>query len=105
MKPAYQALPLTDNTYDQQFELDVDGETALLQYQLHQQYLTLIHTEVPVSLQGRGMGTALVEKVLLQAAERQLTLIPLCPFVAHYLRHHPEWYRLVAPGYWPAATP
>ena len=104
MNPQYQALPLVDNTYDQQFELTVDGATALVQYQLHHQYLSLVHTEVPTALQGQGVGSALVEKVLHQAAERHLTVIPLCPFVAHYLHQHPDWYRLVAPGYRPASA-
>ncbi|UOQ68968.1 GNAT family N-acetyltransferase [Hymenobacter volaticus] len=104
MNPSYQALPLTDNAYDQQFELAVAGVTALLQYQLHHHYLSLIHTEVPTDLQGQGVGSALVEKVLLLAAERHLTVIPLCPFVARYLHQHPAWYRLVAPGYRPASA-
>jgi len=102
MNPDYQALLLVDNTYDQQFELEVEDATALVQYQLHQQYLSLIHTEVPAALQGQGVGSALVEKVLYQAAERHLTVIPLCPFVARYIHQHPAWYRLVAPGYRPA---
>jgi predicted GNAT family acetyltransferase len=104
MNPTYHALPLTDNAYDQQFELVVAGATALVQYQLHHHYLSLVHTEVPAALQGQGVGSALVEKVLHQAQERHLTVIPLCPFVAHYIRQHPAWYRLVAPGYRPAGT-
>jgi predicted GNAT family acetyltransferase len=99
MNPNYQALPLIDNTYDQQFELEIGDAMALVQYQLHQHYLTLVHTEVPPALQGQGVGSALVEKVLHLAAERQLIVIPLCPFVVRYLHQHPEWYRLVAPGY------
>ena len=105
MNPQYRALPLTDNFYDQQFELAVDGGTALVQYQLHHQYLSLIHTEVPTELQGQGVGSALVEKVLHQAAERHLIIIPLCPFVARYLHQHPDWYRLVAPGYRHGSAP
>jgi len=105
MNSELQTIPLVDNTYDQQFELAVAGATALVQYQLHHQYLSLIHTEVPIALQGQGVGSALVEKVLHQADERHLTLIPLCPFVARYIHQHPEWYRLVAPGYRPAGAP
>ncbi|TGD77543.1 GNAT family N-acetyltransferase [Hymenobacter wooponensis] len=104
MNPTYHPIPLTDNAYDQQFELAVNGATALLQYQLHHQYLSLIHTEVPAALQGQGVGSALVEKVLLWAQERHLTIIPLCPFVAHYIHRHPAWYQLVAPGYRPAGA-
>jgi predicted GNAT family acetyltransferase len=104
MNPKYEALPLVDNTYDQQFELEVADAIALVQYQLHHQYLSLIHTEVPPALQGQGIGSALVEKVLHQADKRHLTIIPLCPFVARYIHQHPDWYRLVAPGYLPAGA-
>ncbi|TGE03782.1 GNAT family N-acetyltransferase [Hymenobacter fodinae] len=105
MKQEYAGLALHDNTYDQQFELVVSGLTAFLEYQLHHEFLTLIHTEVPVIMQNQGVGSALVEKVFQRSAEHHLTIIPLCPFVVSYLRRHPEWYRLVARGYRPAGTP
>jgi predicted GNAT family acetyltransferase len=101
MKKEYQDLELVDNAYDQQFEVVLDSLTAFVEYELRQHLLTLVHTEVPAGLQGQGLGSALVEKVLGHAAEQHLTIIPQCPFVASYLHQHPDWYRLVAPGYRP----
>ena len=99
MKQEYQDLPLVDNTYDQQFEVVVDGLIAFVEYRLHQSLLTLVHTEVPPDLQGRGLGSALVEKVLQQSVARHLTIIPLCPFVVSYLQQHPA-----GTGWWLPAT-
>lgn len=104
MNPDYQALPLLDNIHKQRFELVTEDATSLVQYRLHRHYLSLIHTQVPAALQGQGVGSTLVEKVLHQAAERNLTLFPLCPFVARYIQQHSEWYRLVAPRYQPTSA-
>lgn len=49
------------------------------------------HTFVPESMRGTGMGKALVDRLIADAREEGLKIIPLCPYVkAQYLRH-PEW--------------
>ena len=59
-------------------------------------YLT--HTEVPMELGGKGIGSQLVEKVLLDIEKKDLRLVPLCPFVAGYIQKHPDWKRIVMRG-------
>ena len=59
-------------------------------------YLT--HTEVPMELGGKGIGSQLVEKVLLDIEKKDLRLVPLCPFVAGYIQKHPDWKRIVMSG-------
>ncbi|TGE25036.1 N-acetyltransferase [Hymenobacter aquaticus] len=99
MKPELQSLPLIDNGGSHRFELTVNHATAFMEYGEREGALALFHTEVPGQLEGQGVGTALVEKVLAEAARRQQPLIPLCPFVTSYLKRHPEWQRLVALAY------
>ena len=53
------------------------------------------HTEVPFGLQGKGIGSQLARKALEDVKAQGLRLIPLCPFVAKYIRRHPEWRSLV----------
>jgi predicted GNAT family acetyltransferase len=72
------------------FELDVDGHTAFLTFRRDDDRLTLIHTEVPEALGGRGVGSALVKGVLQHARDNELTVIPSCPFVRSYLERHPD---------------
>lgn len=107
MKPELQDLPLIDNAGGHRFELSVNHSTAFMEYGDREGALALFHTEVPGQLEGQGVGTALVEKVLAEVERRQRQLIPLCPFVTSYLKRHPEWQRLVAPAYqrWFQAPP
>jgi predicted GNAT family acetyltransferase len=53
------------------------------------------HTQVPFELQGKGVGSQLVRGALDLAGERGLELVPLCPFVAGYIRRHHEFLGLV----------
>ena len=50
----------------------------------------LVHTEVPVELEGRGIGGRLVTAAVDRAAREGLTLVPLCPFARSWLERHPE---------------
>jgi predicted GNAT family acetyltransferase len=57
------------------------------------------HTEVPPVLEGQGVGTELVSKALENIKSREMTLVPLCPFVAAYVKRHPEWNEIVREGF------
>jgi uncharacterized protein len=61
--------------------------------------IVLTHTEVDESCSGRGFGSALVDAALEDARRQAATVVPLCPFVADYIRRHPEYEDLVAAGY------
>lgn len=59
-------------------------------------YLT--HTEVLPALEGKGIASQLVLKVLQDIEHKNLKLVPLCPFVAGYIQKHPEWKKLIMRG-------
>lgn len=86
---------LIDNQELNQYEFDLGEFTPKIEYQRKGNKIYLIHTEVPTELEGQGIGAQLVKKALADIEEQQLTLVPLCPFVASYLKRHPEWNRLV----------
>ncbi|WP_367575748.1 GNAT family N-acetyltransferase [Microbacterium algihabitans] len=48
----------------------------------------LPHTEVDPAFKGRGLGSTLASEALSDLARRGDTIIPSCPFVAHYLSEH-----------------
>ena len=73
-----------------------DGEYAILEYRWLKGSMVLMHTFVPVSGRGKGVGAALVKYVLDYAREQNLTIIVYCPFVAKYMKAHPEYNDLVA---------
>ena len=69
---------------------------GLASYHVDNGQMTLPHTEVDPSMGGQGIGTKLVDGVLVAARERGLTVLPYCSFVRHYIQRHPETLDLVA---------
>ena len=67
-----------------------DGHRAVLRYQLKRGHLVLEHTEVPPELEGRGIGSALVEAAVERAHTEGLALVAVCPFASAWLRRHPD---------------
>ena len=53
------ADPFRDNEAEARFELDVDGVIAFVTYRNSPGAITLVHTEVPPELGGRGIGSKL----------------------------------------------
>jgi predicted GNAT family acetyltransferase len=85
-----------DNATQHRFELEVDGHTAYLYYQLVPGVITLVHTEVPPALGGRGVGSTLARGALDAIRAQGLKVIAECPFVAAYMGKHPEFNDLTA---------
>jgi uncharacterized protein len=90
---------IVDNTALHRFELRENGETAFLLYSRTEDSISLIHTEVPHVMRGRGLGSKLVGGALRLIQPQKLTVIPSCPFVVQYLKNHPQYNSIVAPEY------
>lgn len=86
---------LIDNTEKNQYEFHVNGFIPKIQYRKTGNKIYLTHTEVPVELQGKGIGNLLIKEVLEDIKQKELKLVPICPFVAAYIKRHPEWSFLV----------
>lgn len=78
------------------FELEADGHVAFSTYERSGGTITILHTEVPKELGGRGIGTALAHGMLELIRAEGLKVKPLCPFVKAYIGKHPEYADLVA---------
>jgi uncharacterized protein len=87
---------IRDNTAQNRFELDADGATAFVNYKIDGGTITLLHTETPVPLRGRGIASRLVHDVLDNIRARGLKMVPRCAFVSAYLAKHPQYRDLVA---------
>ncbi|MFO1024342.1 MAG: GNAT family N-acetyltransferase [Acetobacteraceae bacterium] len=85
----------TDNPARNRYEMVVDGATAFVTYVRQGDHITLMHTEVPASLGGRGIGSALAQSVLDDIRARGLHLTPECEFIAGYIKKHPAYADLV----------
>jgi uncharacterized protein len=80
-----------NNTAQNRFELDVDGEQAVAYYRMAPGVITFIHTEVPQALSGQGIGTKLIRGALEIVRAQGLKVVPQCPFVSAFMGKHPEY--------------
>lgn len=90
--------PVRDNFARQRYELEVGDELAFIDYRREGRIVSMTHAEVPLASRGGRIGSALVAGALALVRERGEKVVPLCSFVAHYIRRHPEAQDLLAGG-------
>ncbi len=91
-------VAVTHNEETHRFEARVENLTSLLTYRRTGDRITFLHTEVPPSLERHGLAAKLTRAALDFARAEHLRVVPLCPYVADYIRKHAEYQDLVAPG-------
>jgi uncharacterized protein len=92
------AIALGDNREHRRYEIKVDGALAgIVTYRLNEPdaEITLVHTEVDRAFRGQGLADRLARYALDDARARGLRVRPDCPFVARFIRAHPEYQDLV----------
>jgi predicted GNAT family acetyltransferase len=80
-----------DNPAENRFELHVGGHIAATYYKKTPGVITFVHTEVPEALGGQGIGSRLIRGALEAVRNEGLRVVPQCPFVAAYMKKHPEF--------------
>lgn len=83
-------MDIIDETERNRFVGTEDGHEAQLVYRSDGNRLTLVHTEVPEALGGRGLGGELVTAAVERAAASGETLVPECPYARAWLTKHPD---------------
>jgi predicted GNAT family acetyltransferase len=90
---------IRDNADRHQYELPVEGDLAVVTYNLSPPNLMITETLVPQRLEGRGIASRLAKHVIADARARDLLILPVCPFFAAYFQKHPEHADVVHPTY------
>ena len=78
------------------FETEVEGYLAEADYYRNGNKMVFTHTEVPRPIGGKGVANKLVKTALNYAREKHLEVVPLCSFVAVFIRRHPEYRDLLS---------
>jgi predicted GNAT family acetyltransferase len=75
----------------------IDGSEAYLRYMMvNSKTMEMIKTYVPQELRSRGIAGEIVLKGLKFAEEKNFKIIPVCSYVAAYIKRHQEFEHLVA---------
>ncbi len=97
MTAATDDVQVVDNERELRYELWIGDERAgFIAYRREPGVVVLVHTDIDPQFEGRGFGSRLVAGTIRDIRTRGLKLVPLCPFVAAYLRRHPDDADLVA---------
>lgn len=78
------------------FELLVDGHACRLHYTPGSGEVSLDSVQVPEAVGGRGIAGRLTRHALDWARQQNLQVQPACPYVAAWIKRHPEYADLVA---------
>ncbi len=66
-----------------------DGAAAELNYRVAAGVMAIYRTYTPENARGRGIAGALTERAVELARDRELKIVPECPYVAAWFERHP----------------
>lgn len=91
---------IADHSEAQRYEIHVGEALAgFLQYRSRPGLIALIHSEVRERFEGQGLGGKVTVFALDDARERELDVLPFCPYVNAYIQRHREYVDLVPAAY------
>lgn len=92
-------IKVINNAGRKRFEVRFGEHTAVSEYMRAGDRIIFTHTEVPKEMEGNGIAGKLAREGLEFAREQNLKVMPLCPYVAGYIRRHPEYRELLLAGF------
>lgn len=86
-----QAVQVIDNKAASRYEMTIDGvDVGFIDYRLSGTRIVLSYIEIDPAFGRQGFGRHLTQAALDDCRSRGLTVEPACPFIADYMRSHPE---------------
>jgi predicted GNAT family acetyltransferase len=85
-----------DNPDEHRFEIYDNGQLAgFARYSRRPGRVFFVHTEVDPAFGGRGLGGKLAAGALDETRATGDRVVPLCPFIAHFIERNPAYADLV----------
>jgi predicted GNAT family acetyltransferase len=86
------SVQVIDAPERRRYEVVHDGSVlGFAAYERTEGLIVFTHTEVDPTLEGQGIGGAVVQGALDNARQLGLKVLALCPFVHGWLLRHPEY--------------
>lgn len=87
-------LEVVHNQAENRFEIQLDGQLAKLDYMENGDTIVMTHVGVPIEFRGHGIAAIITKAGLDYAKSKSLRVIPMCSYVAAYLRRNPQYIEL-----------
>jgi predicted GNAT family acetyltransferase len=85
-------VEVANNPPESRYEVRVNGELAgFAQYRTQDGRIVFFHTEIDPEYEGEGLGSRLAQVALDDVRGQEKEVLPLCPFIAQYIRRHAEY--------------
>ena len=88
------ALNVIHNEAEGQFETWIDGQLSKLDYMQDGNTMVITHVGVHPEHRGQGVAGKITEVALEYAKQKSYRVIPMCPYVATYIRRHRQYLEL-----------
>jgi predicted GNAT family acetyltransferase len=89
-----QKLEVIHNEAEDRFETWIDGQLSKLDYMQDGNTIVMTHVGVHPEHRGQGVAGRLTEVALEYAKEKSFRVIPMCPYIATYIRRNPQYEEL-----------
>ena len=90
-------ISITDNEFLRQFEMEIDGELAKIEYSSQDRKIFLTKLVMSDELKEKGYLEPFIAKVLDVIKERNTRVMPTSPAVARFMRKHRRKYKEMLP--------
>lgn len=94
MEISLDALEVINNPAEKRFEVWVNGQLAKLDYYEDGKTIVMTHVGVPIEFRGQGLAALITKAGLDYARENSLRVVPICSYVASYIRRNPQYMEL-----------
>lgn len=94
METNIENLEVIHNEAENRFETWVDSQLSKLDYSIHGSTILMLHVGVYPDHRGQGIAGKITKVGIEYAKEKNLRVIPMCSYVAAYIRRHPEYAEL-----------
>jgi predicted GNAT family acetyltransferase len=89
-------LDVIHNSTENRFETWIEGQLSKLDYLADDGSIIMTHVGVYPEHRGQGVAGKLTEAALEYAKEKSLRVIPMCPYIANYIRRNPQYIELTS---------
>ena len=87
-------LEVAHNETEERFETWIDGQLSKLDYMQDGNTMVITHVGVHPEHRGQGVAGKITEAALEYAKQKSYRVIPMCPYVATYIRRNPQYLEL-----------
>ncbi|WP_211242152.1 GNAT family N-acetyltransferase [Pontimicrobium aquaticum] len=92
------AAELIDNTFLRQFQLDVEGDLATIEYSLQDRKIFLTKLTVPESVTDDVFVEDFLKLVMENIQDRNISVVPTSPPIAKFIRRNRRYKSMLPVG-------